>query len=346
MKGLSWTRNVRPGFGVLAAVLAIFVAHGGYSADISGKITFENMAGAKLDYTQYEMYVPVPASSFSGVSFGSYWPNANRFYWATANLPLPNITGGVSTIHYKETTDAPVTLTFSGGSDSYFGPEWYMTYGFGVSSMFIDSTTSAEYQAINPSAPSLTLSHLPAVFASSSADNKTFLFAYDNSEWTDETYSTPTLFFSDAIDLKSIDFANTAYTFKTLQEGSTYGATPYPAKFGINIYGLDADGNKIAGATAQVVLSEGRNVVDDWLTFDFETEAAGLFEDINGLRFEMFSTDINGFGIATPLYFALDNIVFGTSGLDPTEPGVPEPATWVMLLMAAAWLGWRKLQNA
>lgn len=329
-------------------LLAIFVSAGIITGICRADtvMTFENMAGAKLDYTRYDLGDDSVLESSLNQNFDTRWPAANGFYWATPTNSLPDYQSAISTVRYTQSAGDSIVLSFSGGADTAWGVDWYTTYGFGVSSLFVNDKTAAAYQAINLAAQPVNLAHTATVFASSSAENQTFLFAYDNS-YNPEPYSVPTLFFSEAVDLKSIDFANTAYTHKAIEEGTTYGMK-YPEKVGVNIYGLDAAGKDIPGIFAEVVLSAGTDVVEDWMTFDFETEAKGLFEDVNGLRFEMFSTDVDPLygGFFTPAYFALDNIVLAGGGITPPQGnGVPEPATWIMLLMAAGWMAWRKMRK-
>ena len=135
---------------------------------------------------------------------------------------------------------------------------------------------------------------------------------------------------------QSIDITNTTYTALAMRDGDGFskqfgGASGNdPDFFRLIITGLSGGtGGSIVG-DVEFYLADYRfgdnsldYIVDDWATVDL-TPLAGA----DTLTFDYESSDVGGFGINTPLYFAADNLVFGTAS-------VPEPASICGMLICA-----------
>jgi uncharacterized protein (TIGR03382 family) len=136
----------------------------------------------------------------------------------------------------------------------------------------------------------------------------------------------------------SIDLGNTTYTALTLRDGNgfatAFGQGDY---FKLTIGGLDASGAE-TGAI-EYYLADYRGAAEthiiqaDWGSVDLSALGSG----VDRLTFDLESTDVGNFGMNTPAYFALDNLLLGATP-------VPEPATGSLVLALAglALLAWRR----
>lgn len=137
--------------------------------------------------------------------------------------------------------------------------------------------------------------------------------------------------FSTATDLtgRGAMFTNTTYAGLAMRAGD-----PFSKKFG-GISGTDADWFKLTirgwsggaptGTSVEFYLADFRFadsardfIIDRWTAVDFTPLGT-----VDQLRFGLSSSDNGAFGMNTPAYFAMDNLV------------VPEPSTLLCLLAAA-----------
>jgi hypothetical protein len=143
----------------------------------------------------------------------------------------------------------------------------------------------------------------------------------------------------------SVDLTNVAFAALVMRDGDPNGfarkfGTPpvgqqpqiWPDWLKLTITGLDAGGTPLAAAPVDFYLADYRQIggaapyiVDSWTTVDLSSLAGARY-----LVLSETGSDHNDFGLATPAYVALDNLV-----LTP----VPEPATCVLALVGAALVG-------
>lgn len=146
----------------------------------------------------------------------------------------------------------------------------------------------------------------------------------------------------------AIKLTNTTYAALSMLNGDPFakkfgGATGNDADFfKVTIRGLAADGVTATGSK-EVFLADYRfadntqdYVVKDWTAVDL---SADLSSATRRLAFTFASSDVGQFGINTPTYFAVDDLVI--SFIAP----VPEPGA-VLLAAGAAALGWRRWRRA
>jgi hypothetical protein len=142
----------------------------------------------------------------------------------------------------------------------------------------------------------------------------------------------------------SIDVTNVTYAALTMRDGDGFGfsrkfGTPPPGNnavlddewpdwFKLIITGLDASQQPV-GAPIEFYLADYRNlngtpdyIVDEWTQLDLSGLAGARY-----LVFTHEGSDVGEYGLNTPAYVAVDNLV-----LVP----VPEPATLVLSLLGAA----------
>lgn len=124
---------------------------------------------------------------------------------------------------------------------------------------------------------------------------------------------------------QSIAVTNTLWTWASMTHGDAFakqfGTEPNPNDYlFLTIEGLDASGNVIG--SVDTYLADFRDpdpaahfILDEWTEVDLTSIGA----DVSKLRFTLTSSDNGVFGMNTPAYFAMDNLVV-----------VPEPSEWAV----------------
>ena len=136
---------------------------------------------------------------------------------------------------------------------------------------------------------------------------------------------------------ESIDITNTTYAALSMRDGDSFAkqfggpSGNDPDFFRLIITGLSGGpGGSVIG-DIEFYLADYRFadnsqdfILDEWSTVDL-TSLAGA----DTLTFDYESSDVGGFGINTPLYFAADNLVF-------SSVEVPEPSSLLAMLICGA----------
>lgn len=147
----------------------------------------------------------------------------------------------------------------------------------------------------------------------------------------------PTITFATDVGVESLRVTNTTYAGLSVRDGDGFakkfggaGGTD-PDFFRLTVRGFDSHGAETA--SVEFYLADYRfpdsgadYVVDDWATLDLE-----LLGVVRSLVFELDSSDVGAFGMNTPAYFAIDDLVV-----------VPEPGTLVLVAAGLASLGVRR----
>jgi hypothetical protein len=138
---------------------------------------------------------------------------------------------------------------------------------------------------------------------------------------------------------------NTTYAYRTMELGNGFSrkfTRENDDYFRLEMTGVDADGNAIAGLepvwfyladfrrTREPDARQDDYIVSAWTWIDLARLVEGGAAQ---LRFAFASSDTGDFGINTPLYVAMDS-------------AVPEPAAWLLLAACATCvaLAWRRVQ--
>ncbi len=150
----------------------------------------------------------------------------------------------------------------------------------------------------------------------------------------------PTVLLSDDSMPVSMEVTNTTYAALSVLQGDAYGKKfggtdgHDPDWFKLTITGLDDAAASIG--SVEFYLADYRfeddaldYVVQQWTLVDLTPLAVARV-----LRFELTSSDVGVFGMNTPAYFAMDNLVF-----------VPEPAVALLLMAGAASMRRRGLSG-
>ncbi|MDR0711207.1 MAG: DUF4465 domain-containing protein [Prevotellaceae bacterium] len=129
------------------------------------------------------------------------------------------------------------------------------------------------------------------------------------------TPAIPTITFDEQVALKSADFALNTYAYKSMRDGENgWGESVIAKKFAagdwykITIKNINS--SNVASDSLEVYLAdfrEGKSIlIDDWTEFSFDSFAASK------VTFEASSSDVGAYGMNTPAYFCIDNIVIET----------------------------------
>jgi len=135
----------------------------------------------------------------------------------------------------------------------------------------------------------------------------------------------------------SLEVTNSSYAAISMREGDDFAK-----KFGdgdwfmLTLTGMDSDGGSLG--SVEVYLADFRDgltsgyILDNWTMVDL----TALGTDVAQISFSLESTDNGTFGMNTPAYVAIDNLV-----LAPTQ--IPEPSAWALVLgLAGLILVWRR----
>lgn len=119
--------------------------------------------------------------------------------------------------------------------------------------------------------------------------------------------------------LVSIQVCNTSYAFGTMLYGNPFGNTPdkdlLEAKgwFKVQFYGYDSNGNPTnGGRPVELYLADGRTdksfILDSWTICDLTP-----LGKVNSVKINFDGSDKGQYGINTPTYVALDDLVIETT---------------------------------
>lgn len=166
---------------------------------------------------------------------------------------------------------------------SDYGSSWK---GFGLSSL-ADTSVDGKYQ------------NEMYVFDKSGADgSKQFAIAYSNA----------TVDFSSPVSLKSVMVNNSTYTYKVIKNGNEYStAFTKDSWFKVTFKGFDKEGKEVG--TVDVLLADymnGKNeICNAWKKVDLSS-----ISNASKITISFDGTDKGDWGLNTPSYVCLDNLVF------------------------------------
>ncbi|WP_197533694.1 DUF4465 domain-containing protein [Symmachiella dynata] len=152
----------------------------------------------------------------------------------------------------------------------------------------------------------------------------------------------PTLFLPDGYEIAGAMFTNTTYTALSMLLGDSFAkkfggiSGNDPDYFKLSVFGIDANGQAL-GTEVELYLADYRfadnsldYILSDWSYLDLTGLAAA-----RSLHFNVSSSDSGNYGMNTPGYFAIDNLM-----LDPAAPSVvPEPGTFTLLALGGLLSG-------
>ena len=162
-----------------------------------------------------------------------------------------------------------------------------------------------------------------------------------------ELESLPSLYLPDGFEVVNALFTNTTYAYLSMLEGDGFakkfgGASQNEEDFfKLSIYGIGADGNAL-GSFVDFYLADFRFADNslDYLISDWTLVDLSALADARSLHFNLSSSDSGDYGMNTPSYFAMDNLVLAPA--NSSIPAVPEPASIVLLGLGTAIFGIRR----
>ncbi len=147
----------------------------------------------------------------------------------------------------------------------------------------------------------------------------------------------PRIDFAAPLELAGASFTNTTYAALSMLNGDGF-AKRFGGSSGddadwlkLSVTGLDAQ-DAVTG-TVDVYLADYRFADNglDYVLDDWRYVSLGSLGRVSALTFSMSSSDVGAFGINTPTYFAIDDIV-------PVATPVPLPAAPLLLVPACGWV--------
>lgn len=355
----------KTGLARMVLLCAWLAACGGTNA--ATVFNFEQTPAVTMEtFANYTDWGPVSFTNFNNHLA------TNGFFWANENLGNTIAEYDIYHMAKMDYTAGGTALTVRGASfhGDYITYTYYSTYGTAISRNVGNDVQGWAFNSLKDTT-SVYNRNLPG-------QANTFLLMYDGWGVGDakaDAYFVPGIEFSQSVKIQSLDIANTLYVANALSVDNgfndpfTYADNSY---LGLTITGLNATGvnseltflladfytyandteavdtglhsltwHEATGTPGVDVeyLSLANGILDQWATLDLSSLGS-----VTGLEFTMFTSDVGEYGANTPNYWAIDNITLAGGEVTPPGPGgtgVPEPATWVMLLTAAVWLAWR-----
>lgn len=164
-------------------------------------------------------------------------------------------------------------------------------------------------------------------FGSGDTDSPTFAVAFNGFAGSE-----PEIQSNDGRIIESLSITNTTYAALSMRDGDSFAkkfggeSGDDPDFFKIDILSLDENGNELD--SIEFFLADFRFadnaqdfIVNDWTSVDVSTLSASRL----GFRFS--GSDVGEFGLNTPAYFAVDNIVVT----------VPEPSSTILTCIVGAF---------
>lgn len=148
----------------------------------------------------------------------------------------------------------------------------------------------------------------------------------------------PRIDFAAPLELAGASFTNTTYAALSMLNGDGF-AKRFGGSSGddadwlkLSVTGLDAQ-DAVTG-TVDVYLADYRFADNglDYVLDDWRYVSLGSLGTVSALTFSMSSSDVGAFGINTPTYFAIDDIVAAAA------TPVPLPAVPMLLVPACGWV--------
>ncbi len=121
----------------------------------------------------------------------------------------------------------------------------------------------------------------------------------------------------------SVELTNTTYAYYTILNGNGFSTAFGPGSYFLldvqGYRGLDGTGSLVGDVPFYLAnfLNGNHSIVNSWQTVDLSALAGA-----KSLVFQLTSSDTGAYGINTPTYFALDNLVLGQSISAPEPSGL------------------------
>lgn len=250
---------------------------------------------------------------------------------------IPSVLDAQTLVDFEDVGAPLSSESFYNGSDGA-GGFVSGTLGFNntfTSSEFGDSWFGWSYSNTTDTSTPGFMNQYSAVFGSGDSGSATYGVAFNGFEG-----SGPEIQSTDGRTIQSLSITNTTYAALSMRDGDSFAKKfggdrgDDPDFYKIDILSLDGNGDEIG--SVEFFLADYRfsdndqdYIVDTWTAVDISELSATRL----GFRFS--GSDVGQFGLNTPAYFAVDNIVVA----------VPEPAVLAMSFFAVAVIGCRRIRR-
>ncbi len=171
------------------------------------------------------------------------------------------------------------TTTLGGGVTNSYGDLQYWGGGIAISNYIDANLANGDYE------------HQLAVPVSNGTDNFAVVFC------------TASLTLDEAKVIKSMDIVPTTYTFNVMKNGNSMAHALTDAGSFLTVVATGYNGNE-EPQVLKFDLARDGVFVEDWTTVDFSALGA-----VTKIEFTMEGSDTGDWGLNTPQYFAIDNVV-------------------------------------
>ena len=270
-------------------------------------------------------------------SFGIAWSGsaqAELIDFEDLSLSQNSHFEGTDSIPYDNTptlnpwTSRGMTFPLYWAVDTYYG--WDYTWWYGV------TYSNHTWTGTPPAGLAGQYTAYPSGGAGGSSNYAVF---YCTADWQNGGQTSSfTLDLPPGKQILGLSVTNNCYVWNTIKYGDKYGFTqPFDTGdyFLLTITGLDGSGQPIAAPPVELYLADYRSqnpaehyILETWQYLDLSSLVGA-----EKLLFRLSSTDVGDYGMNTPGYFVVDNIVFADG-----QPMVPEPASGLLLLVGAVGL--------
>ena len=233
------------------------------------------------------------------------------------------VTAANAEITFEDLTLAPdsswngsdVSGGFTSGGAAFnnaYDPTWSSWSGYGYSNR-TDTTLTGPAGAFNA---------IPGSGAQGSAN-------YGVGYVGDPTWggAIPTITFPAAQSVAGFYVTNNNYAYDSMLNGDAFSKKFAAGDwFLLTITGKDADGVTVGAVSTY--LAQGTDILNTWMWVDL----SGLDSLVKSLEFTLTSSDMGAFGMNTPAYFCIDNIIVG-------QQPIPTLSEWGMILFSVLLAG-------
>jgi len=175
------------------------------------------------------------------------------------------------------------------------------------------------------------LNQYSAITGSGASNSATYAVGFVNL-WGD----LPRIDVPEGTSLVSAQVTNTTYAYYSMLEGDQFAkkfggsSGNDPDWFKLTIFGKDLAGQLLGLIEFYLADFRFENNLQDYIVNTWQTIDLTSIGNARILEFSLDSSDVGPWGMNTPAYFALDNLVFQTAGGNGGEV-IPEPASMTIL---------------
>lgn len=235
---------------------------------------------------------------------------------------LAGITAACTTVSFSQQTTIDFEELSLNGSEAYYNGS-DSSGGFNTQSVFFENIFNGywsggfSYSNVTDNTTPGYMNQYSSIVGSGDQSEKYALYYGSSGQ----------IQFGQNVLLDSVKLTNTTYAALSMKDGDSFakkfGSTKNAAGeddgtngedyFFVRIFGLNAQSEMIDSMDFYLADFRFADSLQDYILIDWTNVDLSSFPPVQGLSFKLFSSDVGGFGMNTPAYFALDNLVFHTT---------------------------------